>query len=150
MEIFHEAHGHCDKTSIRMAGGGQGKRVYIEGLDLHLKVSEAQELFSVKGALPKYGCRDTEICPNGIRDMLEKPGACFAVQRIKQVRTISDIPVSIRPREFVTREVIPLTNSSFRGCSRSLVGPKTSQPTRKKSRSFGSLETCFQFARRAL
>lgn len=96
----------------RPRGGGNAQRVYIPTLDLFLTPNEAQTLFEAHGAKARFGCRDTSICPQGVADMLRRPGRYFAVQRMAQVAQLSQIPPSLRASEFVERQVRPLTDQA--------------------------------------
>lgn len=89
------------------SGGGCGLRVYLPQLDYHLLRPQAVEFFAVKGAKPRFGCNETQCCPQGIADMLDDPTSHFLNQRSKQVDELSGIPEAKRPAHFLREMLQP-------------------------------------------
>jgi hypothetical protein len=94
----------------KSSGGGNGKRIYLEKLDLFLRSDEAIAFFGAKGAKARFVCADTLIAPSGLRTMQDQPGKFFGLLRLKQVRDISRVPPSQRSAEFMEKVVRPFTD----------------------------------------
>jgi hypothetical protein len=107
-----------DSSHWRRPSGGSGfrwpARVYLQALDLHLKRADAKELFDRSTrARGLFGCKDTNCCPRGTTDMVERPGSHFLYQRMAEVVTLSRIPEQVRPQEFLERFLRPTTDSAL-------------------------------------
>lgn len=118
----------------RSGGGGNTKRIYIPELDMHLTKDHARTLFSVPGAKSKFLCHDTSICPNGSKDMFERPGYYFSRIRMKQVADLSETPPTLRAMEFMERKVRPMTDHAAFTVSRKMGDPELEKRCDKNRR----------------
>ncbi len=90
------------------------RRVYFRDLDLMLKPSEARMLLeSSMRARSIFACRDPHCCPRGVQDMLENPGRHFLYQRSQQIKEIGDLPRTLRPQEFLEKQLRPASDKSL-------------------------------------
>jgi len=90
-------------------------RVYLPSVDLYLAQKEARALFDLDARIKgHFGCHDRECCPRGLDDMLAKPARHFAVQRIRQISELSQIPASLRANVFLDDYVRPMTDHALR------------------------------------
>lgn len=111
------------------SGGGPSPRVYVQQLDLMLKRSSAEELFSASPTLKAMcGCRDTHCCPRGTRDTLDHPGRHAIYQRAREIELLGTVPQSARVGQYLNGCVRPASDHVARAASlyvRSLVDDNT-------------------------
>jgi len=86
-------------------GGGSATRVYLEHIDLLLKVDQVKAIFSVRGTKRRLGCRDMSCCRRGIDDMLRRPDEHFLIQRQRQLESLSAQPEHRRPDHFLKQQL---------------------------------------------
>lgn len=80
-------------------------RIYIEQLGLYLDKAAAKVFFENSRATSRFGCPDVKCCPRGPHDMTENPVRYAVRRRSEEVRQLSEIPISLRPREFLDNVV---------------------------------------------
>lgn len=107
-----------DTSNWRRPPSGGGfrwpTRVYLRALDIHLKCSEAEDLFDRSTrARALFACKDTHCCPRGTIDMVERPGSHFLYQRMSELVTLSKIPEQVRPQEFLEQFLRPTTDNAL-------------------------------------
>lgn len=91
------------KSSPRKGGGGGSKRIFMHGLDRSLSIAETRQLFDdTRTSRHMFGCSDPNCCGD-IEKMLGNPEAHQAVQTGKIVKSLSDIPESLRAEQFVEK-----------------------------------------------
>jgi hypothetical protein len=97
---------------VRPARGfGIPRRVYIQPIDLMLKPSEAEVLFSLGSkARALFGCRDTACCPRSVTDMKDNKVQHFLYQRASEIREIERVPEPLRASQFLERRLRPATD----------------------------------------
>jgi hypothetical protein len=90
---------------------GPARRVYVPELDLLLEPKVAAFLIhSSTRAKGLFGCRDTQCCPRGIRDMQENRARHFLIQRMKQVGKLGQWHLPLRAGRFVEEMVRPASD----------------------------------------
>lgn len=107
-----------DASGWRHPRGGNpfspARRVYVPGLDLLLKPTEAKALFdSSTRARGMFGCTDTDCCPRGIKDQVENPALHFLRQRIREVNGLGQVPEQLRPQRFLDQHLRPATDKAL-------------------------------------
>jgi hypothetical protein len=107
-----------DAGAWRRPSGGVGfqptRRVYIPALDLLLPPKEADRLIRASNRTrAHFGCNDSNCCPRGVRDMIDKPAHHFLYQRVQQIMALSQIPEQLRPQTFLERYVRPATDHAL-------------------------------------
>lgn len=80
-------------------------RIYVEQLGLCLDKRAANVFFANTRATSRFGCLDFKCCPRGTRDTTENPVRHAVRRRSEEVRQLSEIPVSLRPNEFLDKVV---------------------------------------------
>ena len=88
-------------------------RVYVPGLDLHLKRKEAEAFFGAYGAKSRFGCRDRTCCPKGVKDMLDNPVRHSLVQRSGEIQRLSAVPEHRRAQRFLEETLRPMTDAAI-------------------------------------
>ena len=86
-------------------------RVYIPGLGSFLTKDRATEFFEGRGMKTKFGCQTSGCCKRGFRDMLEKPGRHFLIQRTNEVARLSRVPEQLRSENYLDDFLRPATDS---------------------------------------
>lgn len=82
-------------------GGGGSKRIFISGLDRSLSTAEMREFFdNTRTSRQIFGCSDPTCCGD-VDKMLRNPEAHQAVQTGKLVKSLSEIPESLRTEQFL-------------------------------------------------
>jgi hypothetical protein len=91
---------------------GAARRIYLKDLDLMVEPSQGEALLkSSTRASALLGCRDNHCCPRGMRDTLENPARHFLYQRMKQLGSLGLIPPNLRPSEFISRFLRPISDT---------------------------------------
>lgn len=87
---------------LSAGGGGNGsKRIFISGLDRSLSTSEMRRLFDdTRTSRHLFGCSDPTCCGD-IDKILRSPEAHQAVQVGKLVKSLSEVPESLRAEQFL-------------------------------------------------
>jgi hypothetical protein len=87
-------------------GGGQSKRVFISSLDRFLSVSEMREFFdNTRTSRQLFGCSDATCCGD-VDKMLRNPEAHMAVQTGRLVKSLSEIPETLRAEQFLENHLL--------------------------------------------
>ena len=82
-------------------GGGQNGRLYLPGIDRHLKLADVRAIMDARGARRLLACQDRDCCPRGLVDMLNDPKAHFLTQRRKQLLDLQRMPDLRRTSRFL-------------------------------------------------
>ena len=90
---------------------GVQPRVYIPGLGSFFTKDQATEFFEGRGMKTKFGCQTSGCCKRGFRDMLEKPGRHFLIQRTNEVSRLSRVPEQLRSTNYLDDFLRPVTDS---------------------------------------
>ena len=90
---------------------GVQPRVYIPGLGSFFTKDRATEFFEGRGMKAKFGCQTPGCCQRGFRDMLEKPGRHFLIQRTSEVARLSRVPEQLRSENYLDDFLRPATDS---------------------------------------
>ncbi len=124
------------KKASNYPGFSMPHRVYLPALDLYLKSQDAKRLFEGSmGLRNHFGCSDPKCCPRGITDMIQKPGAHFLNQRMRQLAVLGSVTNSIRPQEFLQRYIRPTADAVVRfGQSKSLNDAERERAERQRKR----------------
>lgn len=87
-------------------GGGGSKRIFIAGLDRFVSTSEMREFFDgTRTSRQLFGCSDPSCCGD-IDKMLRNPEAHHAVQTSHLVKSLSDMPESLRAEQFLEKHLL--------------------------------------------
>lgn len=87
-------------------GGGSSKRIFISGLDRYLSVDEMRQFFdNTRTSRQAFGCSDPTCCGD-VDKMLRNPEAHQAVQMGRHVKSLSEIPESLRTEQFLENYVL--------------------------------------------
>ena len=81
--------------------------IYVALLDMHLKRNEAEAFFEARGSKSRFGCRQRNCCPKGVKDMLDNPVRHSLVQRWGEIRRLSDVPEHLRAQRFLEENSAP-------------------------------------------
>ena len=87
-------------------------RIYVALLDMHLKRNEAEAFFEARGSKSRFGCRQRNCCPKGVKDMLDNPVRHSLVQRCGEIRRLSDVPEHLRAQRFLEETLRPATDAA--------------------------------------
>lgn len=87
-------------------------RIYVSELGLYMERAVAEVFFENSRAKSRFGCPDAVCCPKGHRDTTENPVRHAVRRKSEEVRLLSDIPISVRPGEFVDRVVRPASDQA--------------------------------------
>ena len=87
-------------------------RIYVALLDMHLKRNEAEAFFEARGSKSRFGCRQRNCCPKGVKDMLDNPVRHSLVQRWGEIRRLSDVPEHLRAQRFLEETLRPATDAA--------------------------------------
>lgn len=89
---------------LKPSGSSRGdgsKRIFISGLDRSLSIVELRQLFdNTRTSRQIFGCSDPACCGD-VDKMLRNPEAHQAVQTGKLVKSLSEIPESLRAEQFL-------------------------------------------------
>jgi hypothetical protein len=121
---------------------GRARRVYVPELDLLLEPKVASYLInSSTRAKGLFGCRDTECCPRGIRDMQENRARHFLIQRMKQVGRLGQWHLPLRAGRFVEEMVRPASDILVQAMNWNLKDPELAVKLGKQRRRLDAVRT---------
>jgi len=87
-------------------GGGGSKRIFISALDRSLSIAEMRQLFeNTRTSRNIFGCSDPACCGD-VDKMLRNPEAHQAVHMGKLVKSLSEIPESLRAEQFLEKYLL--------------------------------------------
>jgi hypothetical protein len=126
------SHGIGQKESFRVnvwkrppnGGGSFVERIYVAELDRHFKEDELNAIFGAKGGRSRFGCNDTNCCPQGVEDMVENAHAHFISQRSRQIDDLSKVPEARRGDHFLLRHLDPAIRSARHGARLKIEDPR--------------------------
>jgi hypothetical protein len=115
-------HGVGQKETFRASGlntpskpgerKGSTKWIYVPELDRSFKQEQLSSLFEVRGARSRFGCNDSNCCPNGPEDMIENPHIHFITQRSRQLADLSNVPELRRAEHLLLRHLDPAVRAA--------------------------------------
>ena len=85
----------------KAGGGGQNGRLYLPGIDRHLKLADVRAIMDARGGRRLLACQDRDCCPRGLVDMLNDPKAHFLTQRRNQLLDLQRMPDLRRTSRFL-------------------------------------------------
>jgi hypothetical protein len=91
---------------------GSTKWIYVPKLDRSFKQEQLGSLFGVRGACSRFGCNDSNCCPNGPEDMIENPHVHFITQRSRQLADLSNVPELRRAEHLLLRHLDPAVRAA--------------------------------------
>ncbi|MGE4303475.1 MAG: hypothetical protein AB7E24_05510 [Novosphingobium sp.] len=95
-------------------GGGGSKRIFVAGLDRFVSTSEMRALFDgTRTSRQLFGCSDPACCGD-IDKMLRNPEAHHAVQTGRLVKSLSEIPESLRAEQFLEKHLLERAKTASR------------------------------------
>ncbi len=116
------SHGVGQKETFRASGlntptkpgerKGSTKWIYVPELDRSFKQEQLGSLFGVRGARSRFGCNDSNCCPNGPEDMIENPHIHFITQRSRQLADLSNVPELRRAEHLLLRHLDPAVRAA--------------------------------------
>jgi len=96
----------ADEEGKKKKKGMATWRVYLSTLDVLLKKADAEKFLSVSTRVRgKHSCKDTNCCPHGQKDMIERPARHAIYQRAREVDWLSKTPQGLRAAQFVDERV---------------------------------------------
>jgi len=117
-ERFDTSHWHKPRN-----GGGRipPRRIYVPELDLMLKAPQAEKLFEKDSRFRSLlGCKDKTCCQRGINDTINNPVRHFLYQRAKQIVALDNMPETLRPRNYLDKILMPITDRIVKASSRDI------------------------------
>jgi hypothetical protein len=103
-------------------------RVYVADIGAFLPRSQAEAFFENRQMKIAFGCRDSSCCRRGTGDTLRDPRRHFMIQRVSEVRGLSNAPETLRAQLYLDDFLRPATDLALRA---SRVEPAL-EPTRKR------------------
>lgn len=89
-------------------------RAYLHELGAFLDPKRAEALFGHRGMKAAHGCRDTECCPRGWRDVSLEPRRHFITARTREVTALSQMPEALRPGQYMENFLRPASDAALR------------------------------------
>lgn len=129
------------RPPVPRRGGGQPWRVYLPQLDMLVKPKIAEGFLTASTRVRgRYGCRDTHCCPQGVRDMTERPvrhalgSACSLYQRAREIEILSAVPESARVAGYLDERVRRVSDAVAAAAGLSGLDPTFQKSLAKKQR----------------
>lgn len=95
-------------------GGGGSKRIFIAGLDRSLSIGEMRQFFDdTRTSRLLFGCSDPSCCGD-VDKMLRNPEAHHAVQSGNLVKSLSEVPESLRAEQFLDKYLLERVKTAGR------------------------------------
>jgi hypothetical protein len=94
------------------SGGGQERRLLVEGLDRLLTVKQVEVLMEAPGARALLACRDRHCCANGFESTIKNPKSHYLRQREQGVSRLASVPDVLRGQHFLDKELGTLIRSA--------------------------------------
>lgn len=107
-------------------------RVYLHEIGAFLDPKKAETFFAARGMKTVHGCRHSDCCPRGWRDMQLEPRRHFARQRAREVDALSAVPQTLRAGHYLENYLRPASDRALRAAE---VEP-TLTPARKRLESW--------------
>ena len=89
-------------------------RVCLHEIGAFLDAKKAAGFFAARGMKPTHGCRSTDCCPRGWRDMQLEPRRHFTIQRAREVATLSAVPDTLRAGHYMENFLRPASDRALR------------------------------------
>lgn len=89
-------------------------RIYLHEIAAFLEPKQAGEFFDARGMKSAHGCRTTECCPRGWRDMQLDPRRHFVSQRSREVAALSAVPQTLRAGQYMESFLRPASDRAVR------------------------------------
>lgn len=89
-------------------------RVYLHEIGAFLEPKQAEVFFAARGMKSAHGCRDSDCCPRGWRDMQLDPRRHFVGQRSREVASLSVVPDSLRAGYYLENFLRPASDRALR------------------------------------
>jgi len=89
-------------------------RVYLHEIGAFLDPKKAGGFFAARGMKTAHGCRTTECCPRGWRDMQLDPRRHFIAQRSREVAALSAVPDMLRAGHYMENFLRPASDGALR------------------------------------
>lgn len=88
-------------------------RVYLHEIGAFLDAKKASGFFAVRGMKTAHGCRGTDCCPRGWRDMQLEPRRHFAGRRSREVAALSAVPETLRAGHYLENFLRPASDRAL-------------------------------------
>jgi hypothetical protein len=89
-------------------------RVYLHDLGAFLEPKDADAFFEQRGMKSAHGCRDTDCCPRGWKDMTSNARPHFVLQRAREVAGLSNMPWTLRAGRYMETFLRPATDRAVK------------------------------------
>lgn len=94
------------------SGGGQERRLLIEGVDRLLTMKQVEVLMQAPGARALLACKDRKCCPTGYDSTVKSPKAHYLYQRHQAISRMAAVPEPVRGLHFLGKELPSITRTA--------------------------------------
>jgi hypothetical protein len=85
-------------------------RVYLPGLGVFLNRDAARVFFENRTLRTYFGCHDPACCRRSVQDTIGDPRRHFVFTRMEEIGAIGQVPVQLRPNQYLDTMLRPATD----------------------------------------
>ena len=101
-ERFNASDWHKPRSE---SGGGQERRLLVDGIDRLLTMKQVEQLMQAPGARALLACKDRHCCPVGFDSTTRNPKSHYLRQRHQALLRLAGVPDILRGQHFLEKEL---------------------------------------------